>query len=225
MYSNTTEGGFMKKLICIFMCMLVLIGCSAKKNSGPITDISNQPETGEDTHIKSTNKPDYDTYSAYIGVRNKEGAWYYDVPYLNEVPRGYGMLFLNGDDYFLAKVGDYFKENEVNNLEEAKDVAIDMFLNTIDDYIFYVDENGFIEASSSYEIHSGMEMLKIEGTATDAKYKEVTGECWIYGYIFILDGKTIALMGMNERDKTEETKDTIRTYVDDMANSLVYKSY
>ena len=32
MHSNATKGDFMKKLICIFVCIMTLFGCSSKSN-------------------------------------------------------------------------------------------------------------------------------------------------------------------------------------------------
>lgn len=128
-------------------------------------------------------------------------------------------MLANGDNWWLGIVNDFNKTN--CSIEEAAKLIFDLYFSGIKGY-FYVDDKGFVESNSYKEKHSGIEMLKVEGTATNGKFESI-GECWIYGYVFFLGDTPCGMIGMNNKDKSEEAKAEIKMYIDTMVDTLVLK--
>ena len=72
---------------------------------------------------------------------------------------------------------------ELTDIDTAKDAVFEWFFKGVSS-LFTVDDIGFVQISSNQETHSDLEMLKIEGKASDINNADQR-DCWIYGYIFI----------------------------------------
>lgn len=219
MYLDTTEGGFMKKLICIFMCMIVLIGCSNKKEDSTITDENNQTEVTEGVQKESQDKTDYETYPRFAGIKTDEGSWYYDAPqYFNEVKLKLARSFLNGDRWWFSFAKDIGVKT--NDLDEAYEYGLNAFYTGMDDY-FWPTEAGFNPDKKELVNISGFDMYKVEGYIDNSKStKGNSTNCWIYGYTFIIGGIPCSVMGLTYEDNSEEAKQDIMMYVDNMVQSF-----
>lgn len=210
----------MRKPICIMLCLMILFGCSTKKGNNPITENNNQPDISnkEQETKNKINKVDYDTYSLYSVVDTDEGSWYYDAPYLNEVKLGKAKTFLNGDKWWLAYAVDTTRET--NNLDEAFDISIKAYYSGVSDYFVPSDE-GFVPEKKEKVKVLDFDMYKYEGYITNIKnYEGPSTNCWIYGYSFIIGNTPCAMLGMTYEDDSDEVKEQIIMYVDDMVNSL-----
>ena len=215
----------MKRIFITLLCCLLISGCGRK--SDDINTMDNNHNKNENVTQSEENNPNtskenettFDSYEIYLGIDRGKLGWYAKVPYLNEVNKGSVKMFTSGNDWWLAFVKD--SDQTTKDLEEAKNVLFDIYFKKIEGY-FIVDDNGFVENFSTNEQHSGIEMNKIEGIVNNSEYEDI-GECWVYGYIFMLEDTPVGLIGMNCLDKTEEAKNTIKMYIDAMVDTLILK--
>lgn len=210
----------MKKIICILLCMLILLGCSSKKEEEPVNEdnviVENTKEGTEE--VNDSNKKTYDTYSLYSGVKSDGKSWYYDVPNLNEIDLGNAKTFANGDSWWLAFALDILEET--NDLDEAYELGLEAYYSGVRDY-FRPSENGFAPDKKEKVKILDFDMYKFEGYIDNIKnYEGPSTNCWIYGYSFIIGNTPCAVLGMTYEDNSDQAKKDIVMYVDDMVNSL-----
>lgn len=220
-YTKDIDGGIMKKIICIMLCLLFVVGCSLKKEENSVNDKGTQTEISEKQEQKEneeTNKTIYDTYSLYSGVKSESGSWYYDAPYLNKIERGKAVIFANGDNWWIGFGMDL--SEETSNLDDAYDLGINAFYSGIRAY-FEPAEEGLIIDKKEKTTVLDFEMYKLEGDVQNIKHESGTSSnCWVYGYTFIIGNTPCAMLGMTFEDNSDQAKKDIVMYVDDMVKSL-----
>lgn len=210
----------MKRLICILMCLLTLVGCSNGKNLAANENTQNQTEekNQKGDNVPSVENKAYDTYSLFTGIKTEKGSWYYNVPYLNEITRGNATTFVNGDNWWLAfalKVSA-----ETNDLDEGFELALKAYYSGVQNY-FVPPEEGFNPEVKELVEVLDFDMYKFEGNIQNTKSSTgASTNCWIYGYSFIIGNTPCAMLGMTYEDNSDQAKQDIMMYVDNMVNSL-----
>lgn len=204
------------------LCLMVLAGCSGEKDKNPVTGENTQSQVEEKNGILSNNvNTVFDSYEIYCWTKTNGKRWYLNIPYLNEISLGNVHKLANGEKWWINLVLDLDRTNPDCTLDEAKEIILNNFFDGIKG-TFKVDENGFVEKSTSYEEHSGMTTLKIEGFATDEEFENI-GECWVYGYILLLGDNPFGILGITQTDKSDTAKSEIKFNIDNMVETFVLK--
>lgn len=207
----------MKKILPILIFLMVLSACTTKNAEQlnvekPVNNVISTSSVNIDYQLRTSLHPMRIPF-----IRTEDGQkYYYDVPKLNEIAETPIELYVSDDGWLLSFACDYNEKAE--DIDTAKDAVFEWFFKGVSS-LFTVDDIGFVQISSNQETHSDLEMLKIEGKASDINNADQS-DCWIYGYIFILEGRACSFVGMNLKNDSEKNKENVVTYIDHMADTL-----
>ena len=221
----------MKKLVVLLM-MIVLTGCfiacgkeeEVVTDNGQtdevVTDNENTEDNGnEDATVEKTDDVEWDSY-LIRGV-------YFDYPsshYLDKRPGGYFILKDN-DDIMVAVYADIDEEfndslEDVINFVNDEDFTTYASLAGGGGSSFYLGED-IVVTSSEMVTMAGMDSMKFEGTTPNRFRDEAYWDCYVYGYTFIINDMSYAVIGLvTPQEQDEEMIKQMKQLVDDVASTV-----
>lgn len=226
----------MKKLVVLLM-MIVLTGCfiACGKEEEVVTDNGQTDEVVTDNENtedgseedKSSSKDeekeenvDVDTYY--------NGSVFYDYPITHSIREEGGIAFIVSDehDIMVGLYRDVIDKKENDSLENIVDFANeDGFMKKVaragsGGSTFYLEED-IVVTSSEIVTMAGRDSMKFEGTAPNKDTDGPTWDCYVYGYTFLFDNISYAVIGVvAPQEQDEEMIEQMKQQVDDMAASL-----
>lgn len=139
---------------------------------------------------------------------------YVDVPYWQEIEKGYTRLFtLHGERYVAVSTD---KNNTAASLEEAHNLAFEKFKGNIqtESYVNFLN----IEEESTETIN-GIEVYKYEGTVNCGH--DTVYDAYVIGYSFIMDGIPCNITGsVIDQAQDAEMIDEMRLTVEAMIQTV-----
>ncbi len=226
----------MKKLVVLLM-MIVLTGCfiACGKEEEVVTD------NGQTEDVIVEDK-DTEDNSAEVGSSNKNeekendieidtyynGSVFYDYPTTHSIKEEGGIAFILSDeqDIMVGLYRDVIGKKENDSLENIVDFANeDGFMDSVSRAgtgasTFYLEED-IVVTSSEIVTMAGRDSMKFEGTTPNRFRDEATWDCYVYGYTFLFDNISYAVIGVVAPQEQDETMiEQMKQQVDDMAASL-----
>lgn len=224
----------MKKLVVLLM-MIVLTGCfiACGKEEDVVTDNGQTDEVVTDNENIENNSEE-DVVSDNEESSNEESEVYlYGDVYFN-YPASY-TLNLEGGIYFLwngnedIMVGlyrdilDYSANDSIENIVDF--VNDDGFMDSVSragrgGSTFYLEED-IVVTSSEIVTMAGRDSMKFEGTAPNRFRDEANWDCYVYGYTFLVNDTSYAVIGVvAPQEQDEEMIKQMKQLVDDVAATV-----
>ena len=224
----------MKKLVVLLM-MIVLTGCfiacgkeeEVVTDNGQIDEVVVENENTEDNSEEELITEDTEENDVESEVYLSGDVYFnYPVSYTLCAEGGVYFLWNGNEDIMVGFYEDFIDYTPNDSLENIVDfVNDDGFMDSVSragrgGSTFYLEED-IVVTSSEIVTMAGRDSMKFEGTAPNRFRDEANWDCYVYGYTFLVNDTSYAVIGVvAPQEQDEEMIKQMKQLVDDVASTV-----